>query len=434
MADNLIKPEVATPRGIPPKYLLISLVVLLTVVAMGFSLMNTWSREDEPITGDGVARKNASRLSAPEKSELGLATATVKEVADANGLPADFRRDGASGPLPPASAPRMLATAMPASIGPNPVANHGQGTGVGGPGGGRDAGEAAREVEAINSKIVVADFGDSPSRPVTSAVASDGPLSDVERLMQVARADAERAKDGVTSGNPTAQLAAMAMAATRGAPSGRALDNQFLQEFENKSPKNGIRATAPEGQYMVMEGTVMPAVTQRDLVSDLPGVVTAMVNQDVYDSLTSNQLLVCKGAKLIGRYSNGVRNGQSRLLFAFTRLILRDGQSFNLAGFDGSDLAGGAGATGDVDTHFWRTFGSSLAIGFLADQVVRPAAVPSGLNGGTSATGQVLIETAKEQLSRGRDISSTITVPKGSRINVEVRRDMLFSAQANCKS
>ncbi len=97
--------------------------------------------------------------------------------------------------------------------------------------------------------------------------------------------------------------------------------------------------------------------------------------------------------------------------------------TFDLPGATGSDVAGQAGIDGDVDRHFFRSFGAALLLGVLADQVTRVAALPNGGTsgqGGVSATGQVFIDTARAELERHKSIPPTVTVDEGSRINVEV--------------
>jgi type IV secretion system protein VirB10 len=179
---------------------------------------------------------------------------------------------------------------------------------------------------------------------------------------------------------------------------------------------------------VIDEGTVIPAVLTRRVSTDAPGVVTAMVSMDVYDSRTARTLLLPKGARLVGRYNGDVAAGQARMQFAFTRLILPDGASFDLPGVVGSDAAGQGGLDADVDRHVLRTFGAALAIGVLADHLVRPEVVPArGLaGGGLSATGQVLVDTANAALQRNAAIAPTLTVGEGTRLNVEVVRDMVF--------
>jgi len=215
------------------------------------------------------------------------------------------------------------------------------------------------------------------------------------------------------------------------APTARAQDDEFLRELKtNALHKPSLRPRGLESAHSILEGTVIPAVLTRDIISDLPGTLTAQVTQTVYDSITFKTPLICKGAKLIGRYSHDIRPGQSRLLFAFTRLILLSGQSFDLSGFDGSDALGQAGMAGDVDNHFLKIYGSSLAIGALSDQVTRQQVVPQGAFASSSATGQIMVQTTREILQRGRDLAPTITVARGALINVEVRQDLVFTGRS----
>jgi type IV secretion system protein VirB10 len=213
-----------------------------------------------------------------------------------------------------------------------------------------------------------------------------------------------------------------------GSASARSQDGEFLREIKNNPLfKPALKLNRLESERSILEGTIIPAVLTRDINSDLPGTITAQVTQTVYDSVSLKTPLICKGAKLIGRYSNDIRTGQSRLLFAFTRLILLNGQSFNLTGFDGADALGQAGVGGEVNNHFLRIYGSSLAIGALSDQITRQQAVPQGAFASPSATGQIMVQTTREILQKGRDLAPTITVARGSLINVEVRQDLVFT-------
>ncbi|MFN7695036.1 MAG: TrbI/VirB10 family protein [Burkholderiales bacterium] len=222
---------------------------------------------------------------------------------------------------------------------------------------------------------------------------------------------------------------------TTGARGAQSWAGDLARSSTGEAPQP-LRPNAQAARWLLQEGTVIPAVTTRNINSDMPGVVTARVSQDVYDSKSSRVLLLPKGALLVGRYNNQVDFGQERLQFAFTRLRLPDGSTFELPGFGGSDAAGQGGMTGDVNRHYARTFGSALLIGLLADRVVRPAAVaqagPGGA-GGFSATGQVMVDLARSELERLKATPTTITIPVGSRINVEVMRDLAFPSPNKSK-
>lgn len=188
----------------------------------------------------------------------------------------------------------------------------------------------------------------------------------------------------------------------------------------------------------VFQGTLIPAVLETKIVSDLPGDIRAKVLMDVYDSVNQSTIIIPKGSTLIGKYNNQVRQGQDRVMFAFNRLITPSGQSANLGGMSGSDQIGSAGLKDEVDTHFWEMFWSSLliaGISVVAENEAhnsKPAysdiyAAGAGYDmaaAGRTAAGQVLIDTSKHALKRYDGIAPTITINPGMRFNIFVNKDM----------
>jgi type IV secretion system protein TrbI len=439
VADSLLDPSlaVAKPKGLPPKKLIVSVFAMMAGAALLLSFFST--SQSTPTTGDGLARDAAAKLSEKDRNDVGRTVPVVRDTADKSGLPADFKSAAGATqtqPLPPGTVPNPAAVVPAAAqpIGkPGPQASRASAadpvlSGV-------DPAVAAREVEVLNSSLVVFD----DTNKTQGAAQPAAPANDIERHIQqlqsgaaAAAASGASASATSTAGNSAEETAKRLLEASQPPkqPRPRQLDAQFVSQFAEQRAKPGLRPNPKEAASMVLEGTVIPAVLTRSIVTDLPGVVTAVVNRDVYDSLTGRRLLICKGAHLVGRYNNEVQSGQSRLLFAFTRLTLLDGSSFDLGGFNGSDGAGAAGVEGDVNNHFLRIFGTSLAIGFLADRLTMKAAIPQGQNGQRSATGQIMVDTANEYLARFRTVAPTITIPQGAPINVEVRRDMVFPADS----
>src|SRR3546814_11674231 len=77
-------------------------------------------------------------------------------------------------------------------------------------------------------------------------------------------------------------------------------------------------------------GSVIAASLITGLNSDLPGLVTAQVTENVYDSVTGRTLLLPQGSRLIGSYDSVVAFGQSRALVVWQRIILPDGSSIRI--------------------------------------------------------------------------------------------------------
>jgi type IV secretion system protein VirB10 len=236
-----------------------------------------------------------------------------------------------------------------------------------------------------------------------------------------------------TRGQAPSALEALLLAQSSqpsGAP--KSADGSWLKELATDSAKGANKPLRPYrvgSPYTLLQGKVLPAVLMRDINTDLPGELSACLTLDVYDSLSSDHLLMPKGSCLVGQYSSSVRPGQDRVLFAFTRILLPNGLSFDLPAAPGADLGGASGVEGNVNNHFFRMFSSSFLVAWLADRGERnaPAGTSIGATGGAkTAAGQVLVDTSRTILERDKLIAPTITVKKGERINVEVTRDMEF--------
>ena len=171
-------------------------------------------------------------------------------------------------------------------------------------------------------------------------------------------------------------------------------------------------------QTTVTQGTLIPAILETAIETDVPGYVRAVVSQDVR-SFDGKNVLVPRSSRLIGQYQSGLQGGQKRAYVIWTRLIRPDGASVNLAspavGFDGT-----TGLAGDVNTHFFKRFGSAMLLSVIDGLT----AVASGgasivLGGGQSA--------ASTALQQDGQIGPTVRVRQGEPIRVFTARDLDFS-------
>ena len=87
---------------------------------------------------------------------------------------------------------------------------------------------------------------------------------------------------------------------------------------------------------------------------------------NVYDSVSGRFLLIPQGTRMIGRYSSEVLNGQNRVLIAWQRLILPNGNSIVLEAMSGTDAAGVAGMADRVDYHLDRLAAATLLSTLIA--------------------------------------------------------------------
>ncbi|MXP29921.1 type VI secretion protein [Porphyrobacter algicida] len=168
----------------------------------------------------------------------------------------------------------------------------------------------------------------------------------------------------------------------------------------------------------VTQGTLIPAVLETAIDTNVPGYVRAVVSQDVR-SFDGSKVLIPRSSRLIGEYQSGLQNGQKRAYVIWTRLIRPDGASVNLASpaiaFDGT-----TGLTGKVNSHFFKRFGSALllsVVGGLGNLVSGGSSIVLG--GGQSA--------ASTALQQDGQIGPTVRVRQGEPIRIFTARDLDFS-------
>lgn len=170
----------------------------------------------------------------------------------------------------------------------------------------------------------------------------------------------------------------------------------------------------------ITEGTLIPAILETAINTDVPGYVRAVVSQDV-KSFDGKRVLVPRSSRLIGQYQAGVQQGQKRAYVIWTRLIRPDGVSVSLAspaiGFDGT-----TGLEGDVNSHFFKRFGSGLLLSVVGGL----GALATGGVGGVIVAGGAQ-SAANSAVQQQGQISPTIRVRMGEPIRVFTARDLDFS-------
>ncbi len=145
-------------------------------------------------------------------------------------------------------------------------------------------------------------------------------------------------------------------------------DQRVKKEFAEGQDQDDIvfPRQKPLSSFQVSAGSVIPCILQTGVNSDLPGIITAMVARDVYDSVKGQYLLIPQGTKAVGEYSSDISFGQTRVLIAFNRLILPDGSNIDIGKMGGYGQEGYAGFGDKVNNHFLRMFGSALLMSVIA--------------------------------------------------------------------
>lgn len=187
------------------------------------------------------------------------------------------------------------------------------------------------------------------------------------------------------------------------------------------------RVAPPASPFVLQAGTVIPAALVSGIRSDLPGLITAQVTQNVYDSPTGRFLLIPQGARLIGEYDDRVSFGQRRILLVWTRLILPGGRSIVLERQPGADTQGFAGLEDQIDNHWWAVARAAVLSTVLNigaelstdDEDPILGAIRDGAQETVGDAGQRIVD-------RQFDVQPTLTIRPGFPVRIIVTRDLII--------
>jgi type IV secretion system protein VirB10 len=224
------------------------------------------------------------------------------------------------------------------------------------------------------------------------------------------------------------------VAATNPAPRVSAAESDRKEEPKIPSPSPaGAPATAAGKTYVLFEGTVLETVLINRLDGQMAGPVECLLTNNVY-SHDRQHLLIPAGAKLLGETRKVENFGQNRLAVSFHRLLMPNGYSLSLDHFQGLNQIGDAGLRDQVNNHYLRIFGTSLAIGAIG------AVAEGGTSGALTASGGDLLrqgfaqstaQSSAQILDRFLNIPPTITIREGHRIKVYLSSDLALPDYAN---
>lgn len=210
-------------------------------------------------------------------------------------------------------------------------------------------------------------------------------------------------------------------------PNAQQRKNEMVGRANQGDDINPHRLAAPVSPWTVQAGSIIAASLITGLNSDLPGLVTAQVTENVYDSVTGRTLLVPQGSRLIGSYDSVVAFGQSRALVVWQRIILPDGSSIRIDNVPATDTQGYAGLSDRIDRHTWQLLkgvalstllgvGTELSFGSTESDLVR-AIRESAQQSGARAGDQLV--------TRNLNIQPTLRVRPGWPLRVVVHKDIV---------
>ncbi len=230
-------------------------------------------------------------------------------------------------------------------------------------------------------------------------------------------------------------------------------NDRFLAAASSSVFETSKSSSLADPSRTVVQGTIISAVLETAINTELPGNLRAQVIEPVL-SFDGKRILMPAGTVLIGTFNNKVDVAQKRVLIAWNRAVTPEGKSVAL-GSTGTDVLGRAGTEGNVDNRLKMKFGAAALISTITAIPTALASIGGGgksnsgttinIGGGTGSSGgqdggsgqQIvgqmaanasgqLAEQSSGILEKYLSLPPVIRVPQGEEIRVFVNRDLVF--------
>jgi type IV secretion system protein VirB10 len=193
--------------------------------------------------------------------------------------------------------------------------------------------------------------------------------------------------------------------------------------------------TTPISRYELKATDIITGRMVSGIITDSPGIIKAVVAQNVLDHATGMHILIPQGSTLVGTYDNAVAYGQNTVVTAWQRIIYPApcSESLTLGMMPGSDSEGYGGFRDKTDNHYVQVFTNAILLSLFSagTQLSQPQA-QNNENIGVgqtvaSAMGQQLGQLGQEFARRGLDIPPTNQIRNGYPFTIMLTKDIAFA-------
>ena len=221
-----------------------------------------------------------------------------------------------------------------------------------------------------------------------------------------------------------------------GMTSAEETEKRASESSAKRASVNSSALNAAEGKnYVLFEGTILETVLLNRLDGQFIGPVECLVTTDLY-SHDRQHVLIPSGTKVLGEAKRVDTFGQTRLAVAFHRLIMPDGYSVSLDQFKGMNQIGDTGLRDQVNNHYLKIFGASLAVGAIGGIAQAGSGgllTSSGTQNIQQGVGESLGQTSQRILDKFLNILPTVTIREGHRVKIYLSGDLAVPDYADHK-
>lgn len=200
----------------------------------------------------------------------------------------------------------------------------------------------------------------------------------------------------------------------------------FVEEASARSYDTVSATRIADPSRTIVQGSTLNATLETAIATELPGIIRAVISDDVY-SYDGMTVLLPRGTRLIGSYNSDVSVVQDRVQLAWNRAVTPEGVSVELGGY-GADELGRSGQAGRVDSRFRQRFGSAALISLLgaAPEVVVSGQASSSSQEVAEDLGGDLQNSSRSVVEDYLSVPPVIFVEQGTPLTVIVNRDLVF--------
>lgn len=275
---------------------------------------------------------------------------------------------------------------------------------------------AAQEAEAERQRLAAEERAARMSSVMLQLARATPTVATSLSLAGTADGGAVSPEDGIPAPDPARD------------PGGQQRKNALVGRADNGHDINPHRLEQPASPWTLHAGSIISASLITGLNSDLPGLVTAQVTENVYDSVTGRTLLIPQGSRLIGSYDSVVAFGQSRALIVWQRIILPDGSSIRIDNVPASDTQGYAGLSDRIDRHTWQllkavALSTLLGVGAELGWDSGESDLVRAIRESTQQTGS---RAGDELVRQSLDVQPTLRVRPGWPLRVVLHKDLVL--------
>jgi len=231
--------------------------------------------------------------------------------------------------------------------------------------------------------------------------------------------------------NPSASSAA----STYESQNGQQNKSSFYGSSDNGDQNAGFGFFISDNSLWT--GTIIPAVLETAINTDLPGNILARVSQNIYDSKTGLSLLVPQGTLLLARYNSSISIAQHRVQIVWDSMIRPDGFQIDFGGANGVDKEGMSGLSAEFHENWFEYLKAagiitlfSVANAKMADTAAQYATDETA-SAVASSNSAFVNQIGGNFINRAMNIQPTLTVDNGSQVNVMLNRTLFLPPVPN---